>query len=172
MTLLQAIETEHLRLIPFSLALKKAVMEEKAKVTTMIDARVPDDWPGPDMLGAMPFFVQMMEKDAHSARWDGIIVHKADQTVIGDMGFKSGPDENGMVEMGYSIIPMYRRHGYATEMARGLVEWAFQQPGVKTVTAECLLDNIGSIKVLENVGMQRVGVDGDLLKWQVLPFAH
>ncbi len=164
---LQRVETEHLKLLPFSLALKKAVIADRAAVTSMIDAYMPDDWPGPALLEAMPFFIHLMESDPAGGRWDGIIIHKSDKTVIGDMGFKGGPDENGMIEMGYSIIPAYRRRGYATEMARRLIDWAFQLPEVKVITAECLIDNIGSSKVLQNVGMQCVGQDGELLKWQV-----
>ena len=87
--------------------------------------------------------------------------------MIGDIGFMGGPDQEGVVEVGYSIIPEYRNQGYATEMARSLIAWAFQEKGIKLVTAECLDDNIGSIKVLEKVGMRRLEPDGNMLKWEI-----
>ena len=72
-----------------------------------------------------------------------------------------------MVEMGYSIIPEYRTHGYATEMAHRLITWALQEQGIKVITAECLKDNLGSIKVLEKVGMRRLEPEGAMLKWEL-----
>src|SRR3569833_283951 len=109
-----------------------------------------------------------MEKQPSLCEWSGLIVHKSDHALMGDMGFKSsGPDEDGMLEFGYSIAPAYRGHGYATEMATGLVAWALEQPGVTQVTAECLPDNIGSIRVLEKTGLQQLAPDGDMLKWEI-----
>ena len=78
-----------------------------------------------------------------------------------------GPDQAGVVEMGYDIVPEYRNQGYATEMARSLIAWALHEKGIKVVTASCLDDNIGSIKVLENAGMHRLEPDGNMLKWEI-----
>lgn len=59
--------------------------------------------------------------------------------------------------------------GYTTEMARALVGWVLEQPDVRRVTAECLEDNPGSIRVLEKTGFERVGrrtdEEGPLLLW-------
>jgi [ribosomal protein S5]-alanine N-acetyltransferase len=33
--------------------------------------------------------------------------------------------------------------------------------------AECLNDNIGSIKVLEKLGMRRLEPEGNMLKWEL-----
>ena len=52
-------------------------------------------------------------------------------------------------------------------MAQSLIEWAFQLPEIELVTAECLDDNIGSIKVLEKLGMRRVAHEGNMLKWEI-----
>ena len=161
------LETQHLLFLPFSLELKKMTLHNKSQLVEHIGARVPDDWPGPDFAEALPFFIEQMEKDSSGDVWDGIILSKGDQVVIGDMGFMGGPDEAGAVEIGYSIVPAYRNRGYATEMAHALVTWAFQQPDILAVVAECLQDNIGSIKVLEKLGMRRVGLHDDLLMWEI-----
>ena len=47
-----------------------------------------------------------------------------------------------------------------------MIAWAWQQPGVTAVTAECLDDNVGSIKVLEKAGMHRLPAEGNMLKWK------
>lgn len=161
------LESQRLRLIPFSLDLKKAAINDRGRFIEMLGVHVPDHWPGPDLAEALPFFVASMEKAPSEPAWDWIAVHKSDQAVIGDIGFMGGPGQDGVVEVGYSVIPEYRNQGYATEMARSLIAWAFQEKGIKVVTAVCRDDNLGSIKVLENVGMRRVEQVGNMLKWEI-----
>jgi [ribosomal protein S5]-alanine N-acetyltransferase len=162
-----ALETKRLRLIPFTLELKKAAINDRARLVEMLGVYVPDDWPGPDMVEALPFFVENMEKAPSEPAWDWIAIHRLDQGVIGGIGFMGAPDKDGVVEVGYDIVPEYREQGYATEMARSLIAWAFQEKGIKVVTATCRDDNPGSIKVLEKVGMRRLEPDGNMLKWEI-----
>lgn len=164
---MQILETQRLKLLPFTLELKKATLAERATLARMLEVEIPDAWPGSDLLDALPFFIEVMEKDPAGPVWDGIIIHKAGQIAIGGIGFHGGPDEAGMVEIGYNIIPAYEGQGYATEMARRVIDWAFQTPGIQTITAECLDDNLGSIRILEKVGMRRLTPEGPLLKWEL-----
>ena len=161
------LETQHLLFIPFTLELKKITLHNKPQVAERIGVRVSDDWPGPDFMEALPFFIDQMEQDSSGSVWDGIILHKADSIAIGGMGFLGGPDETGAIEIGYSIVPAYRKHGYATEMGQALIAWAFQQPDIRAVIAECLQDNIASIKVLEKLGMRRLALHDNLIKWEI-----
>src|SRR5260370_41683690 len=100
----------------------------------MVGVRVPEHWPGPDLAEALPFLAEHMKKDPAGPIWDGIIIHKADEEIIGDMGYKGEPNEEGAVEMRYSIIPKYRNQGHATEMAHPLFTTAFQAQEVKLIT--------------------------------------
>ena len=84
------------------------------------------------------------------------IVFRGDE-VVGDAGFHS-PPVDGEVELGYSILPGHRGQGYATEAARALVEWALSQPDVERVVAGAP-DNEASMRVLEKIGMRRLGGD-------------
>nr|BBH87406.1 N-acetyltransferase [Thermosporothrix sp. COM3] len=164
--MLQPLQTARLQFVPYSLELKKATLSDREQVERALGVRVPAHWPEPDFREALPFFIGLMEQDASGAIWDGIIIHTADQQVIGDMGFKGGPDEQGQIEIGYSILPEYRQRGYATEMAQALMDWAFRHLDITAIVAECLHDNYASIKVLEKLGMQRQSADGELLKWK------
>jgi ribosomal-protein-alanine N-acetyltransferase len=164
---MQQLETQRLKLLPFTLELKKATLSERARLPEMLGVAIPDDWPGADMLEALPFFIEIMQQDPLGLVWDGIIIHKADQTAIGCMGFHGPPDQAGRVEIGYNIIPAYEGRGYATEMARRVIDWAFQTPGIRVISAECLDENIGSIRVLEKVGMHRLPPEGRTLKWEL-----
>jgi RimJ/RimL family protein N-acetyltransferase len=111
--------------------------------------------------------LKRMEERPEVAGWGGLIVHKADRMLIGDMGFHSPPDETGTVEIGYSIVPAYHNAGYATEMAARVVAWASEQAEIKWVIAECRVDNIGSIRVLEKIGMRRLGEEEGMFKWEM-----
>lgn len=161
-------ETRRLKLVPFTLELRKAVLADKHQLTKLLDVRVPDTWPGPDLAEALPLFAEAQEKQPDAPILDGIIVHKEEQTIVGDIGFLGPPDEKGRIEIGYSIVPEYRNQGYATEMACHLIAWALGQPCVSSVIANCLDNNFSSIKVLEKVGMRRLSRDGNIIRWEIL----
>jgi [ribosomal protein S5]-alanine N-acetyltransferase len=71
-------------------------------------------------------------------------------------GFK-GPPSAGAVEIGYAIAPTLQRRGLATAAARQLVERAFADPNVGAVDAHTLAQRNASVRVLEKLGMQRIG---------------
>jgi ribosomal-protein-alanine N-acetyltransferase len=76
------------------------------------------------------------------------------------------PDELGVLEMGYSIVPSHRRRGFASEAATALALWAHRQPHVSRLIARCEPDNVASIRTLENAGFERVGTAQDEILWQ------
>ena len=47
------------------------------------------------------------------------IVERDEGVAVGYVNFHSLPDERGMVEIGYTIVPSRRRQGYASEAAAG-----------------------------------------------------
>lgn len=164
--------TDRLRITPFSLACAEAARNDRAALAALLDATVPDAWPLADIADLLPSLVEARRANPADDVWSGLIVHRADRVLIGDIGFKGGPDKQGAVEIGYSIIPAYRRRGLASEAARAMIAWAFTQPGVMRVIAECLPDNTGSVRVLENAGLHRTGTrldheEGLLLTWAV-----
>jgi len=161
----QIFETKHLQLIPFSLELIKATLAGKSKLGELLAVTIPDCWPGDDFADVLPALVAQMEAEASTFAWNWLIVHKQDRVIIGDVGFMGCP-KHGKAEIGYSIVPEYRNRGYATETALYLIHWALQQREIRLVTAQCLNDNLGSIKVLEKVGMQQLEPDGPMLQWE------
>ena len=60
-------------------------------------------------------------------------------------------------ELGYRLHPDTWGKGYATEGAAALLRDAFARPGIARVYAHSLLDNPGSIRVMEKIGMTYVG---------------
>jgi [ribosomal protein S5]-alanine N-acetyltransferase len=106
----------------------------------------------PELLGWGVWFVSLVENNQ----------------VIGDIGFKGKPDDQGIVEVGYGIIPEMHNKGIATESVSAIIEWAFSSSKVKKVVAECLEDNIPSIRVLEKLGMTRTGTENEMINWELI----
>jgi RimJ/RimL family protein N-acetyltransferase len=168
--MLSSVQTSRLGLIPFSLDLVQAAQCDPREVGALLGAHVLPDWPGADLAELLPFIEDWLAEEPGRAIWTRIVLQRAERTLIGSVGFKAPPDAARSVEIGYGIVPAYRRHGYAVEAARGLIDWAVREHGVVEVTAECLVENIASQGVLARLGMRRTGREGDLLQW-VLPVA-
>lgn len=60
-------------------------------------------------------------------------------------------------DLGFAFLPAYAGQGYAQEAAQAVLHWA-RQLGHDRVLAITLPDNSASIRLLERVGMQRVGL--------------
>jgi RimJ/RimL family protein N-acetyltransferase len=71
-------------------------------------------------------------------------------TLVGTVSYK-GPPVNGIVEIGYSVVPSWQRRGVATEASRALIEAAWSR-GAEVVVAHTLPDLKPSIRVLEKLG--------------------
>jgi RimJ/RimL family protein N-acetyltransferase len=95
------------------------------------------------------------------------IVRRADGRVIGDAGFVGPPDATGAVSVGCAITEDACGQGYGTEALTALLGWAREQPGLTCVLADTTRSNIASQRLLERVGMRRVGEDGELLYYML-----
>ncbi|MFD4482881.1 MULTISPECIES: GNAT family N-acetyltransferase [unclassified Streptomyces] len=103
-----------------------------------------------------------LAKDPSAAPWiTRAAVSVPDGVVVGDAGFHGPPDEGGLVEVGYTVVPRYRRQGYARAMLRELLVRAAAEPGVRTVRARIGSDNIASLASIEGFGFTRVGEQGN-----------
>lgn len=158
------LRTERLALVALTPELACAALEERAKLGHMLGARVPETWPGADFARVLPRIARGSWQEAGLTR---LIVHAADETLIGETGFHGPADASGAVEVGYSIVPAYRGRGLATEATRALIRAALTRPGIRRIIAECLDDNLASLRVLEKLGMQRVGSAGSTLRFQL-----
>ena len=68
------------------------------------------------------------------------VIHREDQCVIGAASFKGPPDDDGVVEIAYGVVPVYQGQGYATEAATALVAFAVERVDVCTIRAHTMPD--------------------------------
>jgi RimJ/RimL family protein N-acetyltransferase len=154
------IETTQLKLLPCQLKHYEAILSDRQELELILGAIVPDNWT--DSFEVIPDLYKALKTDLSLIEWGAyLFIHKEDNILIGWGGFKGKADTRGMVEIGYEIIPLYRNRGLATEAARGLIDYAFSHPHIKSIQAQTLAINNGSTKLLQNVGMQFVGTIDD-----------
>jgi RimJ/RimL family protein N-acetyltransferase len=100
--------------------------------------------------------------DPGYARWIArAAVAEPDGVVVGHAGFHGPPDADGMVEVGYAVVPAWRRQGYATAMLRELLRRAASEPEVRTVRASIRPDNAASLATIAGFGFAPNGEQWD-----------
>lgn len=165
------VESQRLRLVPCTEGVARTVTSSRRQAETLLGLHIHPDWPGQDIRGYLPYYVRQLNADPSRLGWGiWLIIQRAEHVVFGDVGFKGKPDSSGTVDLGYGLVPAYRRRGYGFEAAAALRDWAFTQPGVRRMTADCLPDNIGSARILQKLGMKRIGLSDDgLWLWEYVP---
>jgi ribosomal-protein-alanine N-acetyltransferase len=86
-----------------------------------------------------------------------MVLREAAQSAVGTINFHDGPDERGMVEIGYRVLPAYRRLGIAIEAVRGLFAWAITDPRVQVFRASVSPSNVASLGLIAKLGFTQVG---------------
>ncbi|MGI2326696.1 GNAT family N-acetyltransferase [Planococcus sp. YIM B11945] len=159
------ITTDRLLVITFEAEMIKALLEGVEKLEKLIPYNVPVDYPMDVYKQFFPYKIERFSQYPEENKWEGLIIDKENQTVIGDIGYKAGPNEKGEINLGYSILPRYQGNGYATEAALAMVYWGLRQSGVQKITATCSLENSASIRVLEKAGLRQIHKDEKKIYW-------
>jgi [ribosomal protein S5]-alanine N-acetyltransferase len=146
------IRTERLELIAETAELGKAEVLGCGPLAEALCADVPENWPPENVRDVVEFFAAKLQREPELAgwlNWYWVLAEPATgrRTLIGGGGFTSRPVD-GVVAIGYSVLPQYQRKGYTTEAVQGLTAWAFSHPEVRKIIAETLPDNEPSIRVL------------------------
>ena len=89
-----------------------------------------------------------------------------DRVVVGGIGFH-GPPVDGLVEVGYAVVPLWRGRGVATEALRRVLDVAAGLDGVYRVCGRADAGNVASQRVMAAAGMQLVGRDPDFLHYEL-----
>lgn len=109
----------------------------------------PGEWDEP----AVRWMLGQVESGISPGDWGAwYYLRREDRLLVGAGGYKGAPDDDGTVEIGYSVVESVQRRGYATEAALGLVVRAFADPSVRRVTAETFPHLVASLGVLRKLG--------------------
>jgi [ribosomal protein S5]-alanine N-acetyltransferase len=133
----------------------------------LLGAAIPDDWPDGHDRRFLGLRLEQMRREPASREWlVRAIVLREGRTMIGHVGFHgppgtNGPRVGGAVEIGYSIFPDHRGHGYATEAATALLDWARSERGIGEFVASVSPLNDASLAIVRKLGFVQTGDQWD-----------
>lgn len=169
------IVTPRLLLVPVTEPALVTLMADQPLQLAEMLVTVPPEWADLwiDHPGALAYTLKSLQDDPalHKLGWGGYFcVHRTDRALIGMGGFKGRPNATGTVEIGYSIIEPYRQQGLATELARGMIQFAFEHQDVQQVMAHTLAVENPSNRLLKSIGFQYNGLgdepdEGEVWQW-------
>ena len=81
--------------------------------------------------------------------------------VVGHAGFHGPPDDVGMIEIGYKVVPDLRGHGYGHAIVDALLVEAARQPAVRVVRASVTPTNAPSLALIRRAHFVQVGQQWD-----------
>ena len=153
--------TDRLELVAGTLELARAEIGELPRFAGLLEVPLPKVWPPPlnDENSQRYFLAAMEEAQARpeDAGWHlWFCLRRQPRELVGGAGFKGVP-QDGVVEIGYSMLEAHQRNGYCTEAVRALIGWAFGHPEVKMVTGLTLPELEPSIRVMEKCGFVFAG---------------
>lgn len=81
-----------------------------------------------------------------------LVFEKKTGKLIGRAGIEHREELNGELELGYAIHPDYQRKGYATEVCRAIIEYAFCELDFEEICCLIEKENLASIHFAEQLG--------------------
>jgi RimJ/RimL family protein N-acetyltransferase len=163
------ITTARLELILLSPQAIDALLEgRRADAERELDAAIPAGWPDEHDANFLRYRQRQLERAPQAEPWlvRAVILREPVRAMIGHAGFHGQPGVNGKqdpqaVELGYTIFEPYRGHGYATEAALALMDWAREQKGVSRFIASVAPANDPSLAIVRKLGFVQTGEQWD-----------
>lgn len=134
-------------LVPATRELARAVVSGADPAPLLAPLRAGRGWPHADTPDALRPLAEHGEEGGDG----GWLVVRAGE-VVGDCGWRGGPDATGDVLIGYGLAAPARGQGLGTEAVALLCAWAERQPGVERIVAEVHADNDASRRLLRRLG--------------------
>lgn len=126
----------------------------------------------PDILAICEGTKALYTRVGFAPPWIGYLA-KIENEVVGTCAFRSAP-RSGRVEIVFVTLPQFEKRGFATEMARRLVEIAHRADASLLVAARTDVSNPASGRVLAKIGFQASGPqlhpqEGEVVEWILMP---
>jgi ribosomal-protein-alanine N-acetyltransferase len=134
----------------------------------------PEDRPAVHAYAADPAVVEFMEYGPNTeaetdefmsealvplpGKWLRALVRRSDDAVIGAAQLTVLSDQHLRGELGYVLTRSAWGRGYATEAAAAVLAFGLAEAGLHRIMATTDPANLGSVRVLEKIGMHREGI--------------
>ena len=90
-----------------------------------------------------------------------LAISKESNEVVGSAGFHDFPDEIGMIEIGYGIVPRMQNHGLGKELLIGMWKMICTRDDVKILRYTASPDNAASLHIVRKLGFTEIGIQID-----------
>lgn len=159
------IETDRLSLVPMTPDfLRASLSRDREEAEALLGADLPADWPlGVEDLISMR--LADLEEDPELQPWLlRAMILRGTRSMVGYAGFHSAPGpaylqeiSPGAVEMGWTVLPPFRRRGFARETCLAFMEWARRHHHVPAFILSIAPDNGPSVALAQQLGFVKIG---------------
>jgi ribosomal-protein-alanine N-acetyltransferase len=158
-----AIATPRLDLVSLSPGAIDALLDGALdRAGALLGAAVSEEWVAASRR-PLRYRQQQLRGDPALQPWllRAMVLRRPAPAVIGHIGFHDAPDARGALEVGYAVLPAYRRRGYAEEAVRSLFDWARREHGVRRFIASVSPGNAASRGLVGKLGFRQTGSQMD-----------
>jgi RimJ/RimL family protein N-acetyltransferase len=141
--------------------IEAVLVDERDEAAGLLEIELPEEFPTDAERRFLAFRLRRMREDERFQQWAPHAV-VLDGQLIGHAGFHGPPGVNSTqneeaVEFGYTILPAWREHGYATEAARLLMDMAEEWAGIRHFVLSVAPGNEPSLAIVRKLGFVRTG---------------
>jgi RimJ/RimL family protein N-acetyltransferase len=90
-----------------------------------------------------------------------LAIEKASNEIIGSAGFHDFPNEDGMIEIGFGIVPVKQNQGFGKELLHGMWSEIVKRSDVRTLRYTVSPTNLSSMHIIKSSGFALVGEQMD-----------
>jgi RimJ/RimL family protein N-acetyltransferase len=166
--------TDRLELVAMNHVLAVAQSEDRMRFFAMLGVRPTAAWPPPLLdIDALCYTRDRLAANPDEIGWqawvwiDPVEAYGAKE-LVGFGGFNGAPGDDGIVEIGYSLLPAREGFGYASEAVAALLSWAAADQRVRMVIAHTREDGLASQRLLRKQGFTLAPdrPSPDVLRWE------
>lgn len=161
---MEVIKSRRLSLVSMSPAFLAASLDgDIERASALIGLRVPHEWLDERWLAVLRANDLYQHPD-----WQPWLLRavglEENGEMIGHIGFHTAPNPDylhdlapGGAEIGYTIFPLYRQQGYASEAVAALMDWAAHEHGVPRFVLSISPNNEPSRRIAQRFSFKQVG---------------
>jgi ribosomal-protein-alanine N-acetyltransferase len=143
--------------------LAASLQQRQAEAAQLLGATLPPDWPR-GVERRLQRRLDQLARDPTEQPWllRGMILREPpERPLVGYINFHAPPGPDGWAEIGYTVLPEYRRRGFAQEAVEALFDWATREHGVRRFRASVSPGNAASLGLVRKLGFREIGRQWD-----------
>lgn len=160
--------SERLILIPFTKEICNEILKNQFKTIEILGLKKGKNWPDLDILETLPKIIINLSKVLAPTGFESwMIIKKDTNEIVGDIGFKGLNETDMTCDIGYGIIEVERKKGYAEEASKSLINYISNINSSINITASTLIENNPSIELLQKLNFIEINRNETFIYWKL-----